>query len=144
MLTHFFLFLLLFISDAQRIKHKIWINTPLQEQHTPSPVLPTPEMPPLPSTTELTQSYEGSFLRVIVTLLGLVFLLIATFWILKRLGRGRFGKLGSDKSIRVLERCPLSPKSVLYLLEVENKRILICESQLEVRPLATSETGETA
>src|SRR5690242_19530138 len=76
------------------------------------PALPTEEIAPLPSSDQLTESYEGSFMRVILSLLGLVVLVIMTFWILKRLGRGRFGKFGSDKNIHIIERRPLSPKSV--------------------------------
>lgn len=104
--------------------------------------LPTQEMPPLPSSSELTQSYEGSFIRVIASLVGLVLLVVATFFILKRLGRGRFGKVSSDKSIHILERRPLSPKSILYLIQVDDKKVLISESQLEVRALTSIEMNE--
>jgi flagellar biogenesis protein FliO len=107
-----------------------------------SPALPTQEIPPLPSSTQLTQSYEGSFIRVIVSLLGLIILVVLTFWILKRLGRARFGKFGSDKSIHIIERRPLSPKSVLFLVQIGNKRVLVSESQLEVRSLASYELVE--
>lgn len=109
-----------------------------QGQQSP-PELPTEEMPPLPSSSEITQSYEGSFIRVIASLVGLILLVVGTFWILKRLGKGRFGKLGSDKMIHILERRPLSPKSVLFLVQVGTKKVLISESQFEVRALASIE-----
>lgn len=113
----------------------------LREAQEPSassvPELPTEEIPPLPSSTEITQSYEGSFLRVIVSLIGLVVLVVVTYLILKKLGRGRFGKFGSDKLIHIIERRPLSPKSVLYLVQIENKRVLLSESQFEVRSHAS-------
>src|SRR5579862_1917537 len=112
-------------------------QTPQQQPQPAPPPLPSQEIPPLPSSAQLTQSYEGSFIRVIVSLLGLVILVVLTFWILKRLGRSRFGKFGSDKSIHIIERRPLSPKSVLFLVEVGNKRVLLSESQLEVRSLAS-------
>jgi flagellar biogenesis protein FliO len=108
-----------------------------ETQQPSAPELPTQEIPPLPSSTEITQSYEGSFIRVIVSLIGLVVLVVVTFWILKRLGRGRFGKLGSDKLIHIIERRNLSPKSVLYLVQIENKRVLLSESQFEVRSHAS-------
>ena len=112
-----------------------------QDQSGP-PALPTEEIAPLPSSVQLTESYEGSFMRVILSLLGLIVLVIMTFWILKRLGRGRFGKFGSDKNIHIIERRPLSPKSVLYLVEIGNKRVLLSESQLEVRSLTSYEISE--
>ena len=130
------LLLLLFFSTAT-FGFTDTPDTPSQGQNASS--LPTQEIPPLPSSNELTQSYEGSFLRVIVSLLGLILLVVLTFWILKKLGRSRFGKFGSDKSIFILERRPLSPKTVLYLVEVGNKRVLLSESQLEVRALSSYE-----
>lgn len=93
---------------------------------------------PLPSSEEVTSSYEGAFIRMIVTLLGLVFLVFATFWILKRLGKGQF-KMGSGRLINIVEKRALSPKSVLYIVEIGNKKVLIAESQLEVRALSTYE-----
>lgn len=93
---------------------------------------------PLPSSTEMTSSYEGAFVRMLVTLLGLVFLVFATFWILRRLGKGQF-KMGSGRSINILEKRALSPKSILYIVEIGQKKVLISESQVEVRALTTFE-----
>ena len=118
-----------------------------QMQTTPAPQ-PTPaqsasEAPaPLPSAEEMTQSYENAFLRMIVTLLALLVLVFATFWILRRLSGGKF-KLGSSRSINVLEKRVLSPKSILYIVEVGNKKILISESQAEVRALSTIEESSS-
>ncbi len=95
-------------------------------------------LPPLPSSTEMTTSYEGAFIRMLVTLLGLVALVFATFWILRRLGKGKFS-LGSGRSINILEKRALSPKTMLYLVEMGNKKVLISESQLEVRALTSLE-----
>jgi flagellar biogenesis protein FliO len=104
---------------------------PLQPTHEPSPA-------PLPSSKEMTSSYENAFVRMLVTLLGLVFLVFATFWILRRLGKGKF-KMGGGCTINVIERRALSPKSMLYVIEIGNKKVLISESQLEVRALTTFE-----
>lgn len=80
-------------------------------------------------------SYEGAFLRLIFTVLGLLALLIITIWFLRRLQQGRLGGNinTSTKSIKILERRPLSPKSMLYLVEIAGKRIVLSESQFEVR-----------
>ncbi|MBS0604324.1 MAG: FliO/MopB family protein [Verrucomicrobia bacterium] len=93
---------------------------------------------PLPSSTEMTTSYESAFVRMLVTLLGLLFLVFATFWILRRMGKGKF-KMGSGRTINILEKRALSPKSMLYIVEIGNKKVLISESQVEVRSLATYE-----
>ena len=94
--------------------------------------------PPLPTSTEITHNYEGAFVRMLVTLGGLIALVIATFWFLRRIGKGSF-RSGNGQGINIIEKRPLSPKSMLYLIEYENKKILIAESQLEVRALSTFE-----
>jgi len=100
---------------------------------------PTSEAPaPLPSSKEMTNSYENAFVRMLVTLLGLVFLVFATFWILRKLGKGKF-KMGSGSTVQILERRALSPKSMLYVVQIGNKKVMISESQLEVRSLISLE-----
>ncbi len=96
---------------------------------------------PLPSSKEMTTSYEGAFVRMLVTLTGLVLLVFATFWILRRLGKGKF-KVGSGNGINILERRALSPKSMLYIVQIDNKKVLISESQVEVRALTSLEELE--
>lgn len=113
------------------------VQTPVPAEPAPAP-LEKQTPPELPSSHEMTQSYENAFVKMLVTLLGLIVLILGTFWVLRRLGKGRF-TMGSSKSITILERRPLSPKSMLYLVECDNKRILISESQLEVRALASTD-----
>lgn len=101
------------------------------------PVEPALQVPaPLPSSEEMTTSYESAFVRMLVTLLGILFLVFATFWILKRLGSGKF-KMGASRTITVVEKRALSPKSMLYVVQIGNKKVLISESQAEVRALTT-------
>ena len=115
---------------------------PKTEQAAPAKTAPAPEQsqqqqpPPLPSSTDMTHSYEGAFIRMLVTLLGLVLLVFLTFWILRRLGKGKFS-FGGDKMINVIERKSLSPKTSLFIIEIEGKRVLVSESQFEVRALTT-------
>ncbi len=86
----------------------------------------------------LTESYENAFIKMLLTLGALLVLICATLWAIKRFGRGQFG-LGSSRTIKILERRPLSQKSMLYIVEVEGKRILVSESQFEVRALSPIE-----
>lgn len=110
----------------------------LTPQGTPIPKTSDQAPGPLPSSEEMTTSYEGAFVRMLVTLAGIVFLVFATLWILRRMGKGKF-RLGLGQSINVIEKRALSPKSMLYIVEIGNKKVLIAESQLEVRSLATIE-----
>ena len=114
-----------------------WVGHLLAE--TPvAPYLSPPqngEIPPLPSP--LSGSYGIAFMKMILALIGLILLFILTIWFLKRVGKFRFGGKKASQAIHVLERYPLSQKSILYLVEVDGKRVLLSESQLEVRRLET-------
>ncbi len=80
-------------------------------------------------------SYEHAFMKMILTLGGLLFLVFFTLWAIRKLSRGKMGTFGSIKKIKILEKRPLSPKTVLYLLELDGKQVFISESQLEVKKL---------
>ena len=113
--------------------------TPQPVEEPARPGLPEDRsIAPLPSSAEMSTSYESAFVRMLITLLGLIFLVFATFWVLRRMGKGKFS-LGSGRSINILEKRALSPKSILYIVEIGNKKILIAESQVEVRALTTYE-----
>jgi flagellar biogenesis protein FliO len=98
-----------------------------------SEILPNLEAP-LPQMT--LPSYEGAFLKMFLTLIGLLLSLVAAMWALKRLTQSRLNSNGFNSSLKILERKPLSPKTMLYLVEMGNKRFMIAESQLEVRKLS--------
>lgn len=87
--------------------------------------------------TTTTESYEGAFFKTILVLVGLLILVVLTIWMFKKISNGRFRSFNYLKTIKVIEKRPLSPKSMLYLVEVAGKQILISESQLEVRTLST-------
>jgi flagellar protein FliO/FliZ len=114
------------------------------EAPTPAPYFAPPAPEPLPSSEEMTTSYESAFVRMLVTLLGLVVLIFGTFWVLRRLGKGKFNLGSGGRSINILEKRPLSPKSMLYLVEIDGKRVLISESQLEVRTIVQVEREVTS
>ncbi len=84
-----------------------------------------------------TESYETAFIKTIIVLVGLLVLVILTVWMFRRISHGRLRGMNVLKSVKILEKRPLSPKSMLYLIEVGGKQVLIAESQLEVRNVAT-------
>lgn len=93
---------------------------------------------PAAPMTDALPSYEGAFVKMFLTLLVLVVGIIGTVWFLKRLSKGRFGG-SSGTSIVILEKKQLSPKTMLYVVEVEGKQALIAESQLEVKNIMVLE-----
>ena len=100
---------------------------------------PPAEMEKKPSVNlqKTTESYETAFIKTIVVLVGLLVLILLTVWMFKKLSRGRLRSFNYLKSVKILEKRPLSPKSMLYLIEVGGKQVLISESQFEVRPITT-------
>ena len=82
-------------------------------------------------------NYGLAFVKMLLTLVFLLSLFIITVWFLKRLIRSRLEKgSGQQKIIQVLEKKMISPNTMLYVIEVEGKRILVAESHLEVRPIS--------
>ena len=105
----------------------------------PAESLPTHEITlneePTSSTNLPFQKYETSILRVFLSFLGLIALVVLSFWVFRRLSQGRLSPSSTQKSIKVLERKVLSPKSMLYLVEVDGKKVFLAESHLEIKPL---------
>lgn len=85
---------------------------------------------------EAMPSYEGAFLKMILTLASLLVVVFGVIWVLKRFARGRWSQHGG-RSIKTLETLALSPKTVLYLIHVNGRDLLISESQLDVELLVT-------
>jgi flagellar biosynthetic protein FliO len=84
-------------------------------------------------------SYEGAFVKMLIVLLVLLFVIFFVIWLMRRLTQHRIGLFNQTRHIKIIERRPLSPKTALYILEIGEKRIVVAESQLEVKALATFE-----
>lgn len=119
----------------------LFADQPAPPALAPSPSMEAAASHPIPSQGEslLTKaqepSYEHAFIKMILTLGGLLLLVFFTLWALRKLSHGRVGGFGSMKKIKVLEKRPLSPKTILYLLELDGKQVFVAESQLEVRAI---------
>lgn len=88
-------------------------------------------------------SYQGAFVKMMLTLFGLIVLIIISVWMLRRLSHGRMKQMNSGRAIKILERRPLSAKSILYVIEIHGKKMLVSESQLEVRFISSVEESIT-
>lgn len=95
-----------------------------------------------PPVNETLPSYEGAFMKMIITFIAVVVGIIGTIWLMRRLMGGRVG--GSHgHSIKVIERKAISPKTTLYVIEVDNKQSVIAESQLEIKHLMDLEISSS-
>lgn len=77
----------------------------------------------------------AAFAKMILTFGALIFLLFASYWIVRKLIRVRLEKGSGNSFITVLEKRMLSPKTMLYVVEMEGKKVLLAESQLEIKRL---------
>lgn len=95
---------------------------------------------PLPSslneTSPLTtdQSNENNrffheFFNMLLTLGLIILIILVVGWLLKRLLNTRIQQMNTSSLIKILERRSLSPKSTLYLLNIQGKEIAIAETQ---------------
>lgn len=73
-------------------------------------------------------SYFGQFMTMIFTLALVLGLILVTLWFLKKMVASRSRHLNKSTIIQILERRSLSHKSSLYLVKVEDKKILISDS----------------
>ncbi len=108
---------------------------------TPSPATAqTQEVAPVqPEMLPETPSYEHAFFKMILSLVGLLVLVFLTFWALKRLSQGRMRFMNQNVTVKILEKRSLSSKTLLYVVEIGGKKMLVSESQLEVRVLTPIE-----
>ncbi len=123
------------VADAPKVKDQT--PPPAKTDETPASENDEECPPPSADVHKATESYETAFIKTIVVLVGLLVLIILTVWMFRRISNGRIRGMNVLKSVKILEKRPLSPKSMLYLIEVGGKQVLIAESQLEVRNLAT-------
>ncbi|MBN1914903.1 MAG: flagellar biosynthetic protein FliO [Parachlamydiales bacterium] len=80
-------------------------------------------------------TFRSTFIKMTISLTALIVLLFLTFWLFKRLSRLRLHQANQLKNIKIIEKRMLSPKTCLYLIETEGEKVLMAESQLEVRPI---------
>ena len=77
--------------------------------------------------------FQHTFFKMLLLLGAIIVLSFITLWSFKRLTRNRVDALNTRKSIKILEKRILSPKSILYLVEYEGKKALISESHLDMK-----------
>lgn len=92
----------------------------------------------LPSPDMASAEYGAAFVKMFITLIALSLLLWGTVWLLRRIIQKKLQKGSGERAIEILEKKMLSPKTMLYWVEVEGQKVLIAESHLEVRGLHTS------
>lgn len=87
-----------------------------------------------PDIPLLVDNMEGAFTRMLLSFFAFILLGGASFYFLRRFIRQKNYR-GQSRKIIIKEKKMLSPKTVVFLIEVEGKKLVVSESQLEVRLL---------
>ena len=145
------LFSLPLISHEEHFKALAAIEEQLSNQKNPSeqppastqqaPTVPAPSpLPPMeqapPELHDATMTYESAFMKMIFVLIGILVFIFIVFFIFKKFSSTRMKQSNHLRTIKILEKRAISPKSMLYLIEIGGQKILIAESQLEIRPIS--------
>jgi len=91
------------------------------------------ETPPLPSSVD----YGAALIKMFLTMIAIIVLFFLSYYFLRKLLRNRLERGTENQSIHILEKKMISPKTMLYLIELDNKKILLAESQLEIKKIET-------
>lgn len=89
-----------------------------------------------------TDSFPAKFLNMLFILGLLIGFMILASWALKRMMKTRLTQLNTTSAIKVVETRSLSPRSTLYLLEIQGKTLLIAESPTTISLLPFSPSEE--
>ncbi|MEI8301565.1 MAG: flagellar biosynthetic protein FliO [Chlamydiota bacterium] len=138
------------IGNQEHVKALTAITEQLSNQNSTStpeqPSIAKPTAPPslpampmeqeAPELTSATSSYESAFLKMILVLVGILVFVFIVFFLFKKFSSSRMQQSNHTRTIKILEKRAISPKSMLYLIEIGGQKILIAESQLEIRPIS--------
>lgn len=123
-------------------------SSPIIETSSIQPIEPqnpsetAPFIDQAPHLESNTKEYESAFIKMIIFLIGLLIFVFIVFFLFKKLSSSRMQHNNHFRTIKILEKRAISPKSMLYLVEVGGKKILLAESQLEIRNISNLEWVE--
>lgn len=97
----------------------------LESQH--AEVNSIPEKTPIPFKSQ-SEISGGVITKIVFVLIVLLMLAAIGLYLAKRLMLPAKNSLGGDRSIHVLEVRRLSPKTTMYLIGFENRRLLLAQT----------------
>ncbi|MFZ4772751.1 MAG: flagellar biosynthetic protein FliO [Chlamydiia bacterium] len=84
---------------------------------------------------EQNKTFQNAIFKTFGSLVALISLVLFTIWLLKRISQNRHTFGLKSQSMQILEKRQLSPKTTLFLMEVDGKKVVFAESMLEVKVL---------
>lgn len=73
-------------------------------------------------------SYGTQFLKLVLTLAAFIALILGMAWVYRKFGLRRHLFGNAHALVQILERRALSPKTALFLIEVDGRRLLVGDS----------------
>ena len=92
------------------------------------------------SATELSAQYEGVMYKTVGSLFLIFIVAFVVVFFYRKVNISQISKLNEIKMIKIIESRPLSPKTMLHVVEMNGKQVLLSESQNEVRSHETFES----
>jgi flagellar biogenesis protein FliO len=87
--------------------------------------------------------FLSEFMNMLTTLGIIVVIILMATWFLKRMVSGKIQQLNTTSLVKVIERRILSPKTSLYLLDIEGKGVILAESSNGVVSLGNFDVAQT-
>lgn len=121
-------------EDTHKVPSATIENTPTQtsgtSQESPnsSPTSPTPDSNLFEAPPNQEDHFFYSFLNMLFSLATILVVILIISWIFKRLLNTRMQQLNTSSLIKIIERRSLTPKTILYVLEINGRDIAIAES----------------
>jgi len=106
------------------------------------PVFPIEELIKKPNKQD--DKFYSEFINMLASLGLIIALIFIVAWFLKRLANTRLTQVNNSSSIRIIEKRIISPKTSLFLLDIEGTTVFIAESANGVTRLAEFSTKEEA
>lgn len=104
------------------------------------PVFPPEELIGKPGPE--TDRFLTEFISMLATLGLIISLILILAWFLKRMVNNSQMQGNETSLIKIIDRRSLSPKALVYLLEIEGKTLVVAESQTGVTALAQYDSPE--
>lgn len=89
---------------------------------------------------EQNKNFQNAILKTFLSIVGLITLILFTVWVLRRISNNRHTFGMKSHSLQILEKRLLSPKTTMYLMEIDGKKVVFAESMLDVKVLYTETT----
>ncbi|MBM3194321.1 MAG: FliO/MopB family protein [Chlamydiae bacterium] len=93
---------------------------------------------------EQNKNFQNAIIKTFLSIVAFIALILLTIWFLRRLAHNRHTFGMKSHSMQILEKRLLSPKTTLYLMEVDGKKVVFSESMMDVKVLYSENNQPTS